>query len=82
MADIRIEINSAGIRSILQSPEVEAFLRAKAERIAAAAGDGMEVSSGIGATRARASVTTATNDAREAEATDRALTSAIDAGRG
>lgn len=83
MADgFRIEVNSAGIRSILQSSEVQEFLRAKAERIAAAAGDGMEVSSTIGATRARASVTTATRAAMLAEANDRALTSAIDAGRG
>lgn len=79
---VRIEVNSAGIRSILQSPEVQSMLRARAERIAAAAGDGMEVASSIGATRARASVITATKEAREAEATDRALTSAIDAGRG
>lgn len=78
----RIEVNSAGIRSILQSPEVQSMLREKAERIAAAAGDGMEASSTIGATRARASVVTATKEAREAEANDRALTSAIDAGRG
>lgn len=79
---IRVEVNSAGIQALLKSPEVEDLLLAKAQRIAAAAGDGMEASSRVGKTRARASVITATRAARKAEATDRALTSAIDAGRG
>lgn len=78
----RVEINSAGIQALLKSGEVEAFLKAKAERIAAAAGEGMEATSRIGKTRARASVVTATRAARKAEAVDRALTKALDAGRG
>lgn len=79
---IRIEVNSTGIQALLKSEEVQSLLAAKAERIAAAAGDGFEVSSRIGATRARASVITATKAARKAEAVDRSLTKAIDAGRG
>lgn len=79
---IRIEINSASIQALLKSSEVQELLEAKAQRIAAAAGEGMEASSRIGATRARASVITATTAARKAEAVDRALTAAIDAGRG
>jgi len=82
VADIRIEVNSAGIQSILKSDEVQELLRTKADRIAAAAGDGFEASSRVGKTRARASVITVTRAARLAEATDRALTRAIDAGRG
>lgn len=82
MADVRIEVNSAGIQALLKSPEVEALLKAKAGRIAAAAGEGMEATSRVGRTRARASVVTATREARKAEAVDRALTKAIDAGRG
>jgi hypothetical protein len=81
MAEVRVELNSDGVRAILHSAEVEADLAARAERIAAAAGDGFEASSQIGATRARASVITATFEARYAEAHDRALTTAIDAGR-
>ncbi len=81
-SQVRIEVNSAGIQALLKSEEVQALLKAKAERIAAAAGEGMEASSRIGATRARASVITATSAARRAEAVDRALTAAIDAGRG
>jgi hypothetical protein len=56
-------------------------LKKRAERIAAAAGDGMESSVVIGRTRARASVITATHAARRAEARDASLTRAIDAGR-
>jgi len=82
VADIRIEVNSEGIQAVLKSDEVRELLRAKAERIAAAAGEGFEASSMIGKTRARASVITATRAARLAEATDRTLTMAIDAGRG
>lgn len=79
---IRIEVNSAGVQALLKSDEVQALLKAKADRIAAAAGEGMEATSHVGRTRARASVITATRAARKAEAVDRALTKAIDAGRG
>jgi hypothetical protein len=82
VGDIRIEVNSAGIQALLKSAEVQADLESRARRIAAAGGDGMEVGSRIGKTRARASVITATREARLAEATDRALTKALDAGRG
>ena len=79
---IRIEVNSAAIQALLKSAEVQADLESRARRIAAVAGDGMEAGSRIGKTRARASVVTATRKARLAEATDRALTKALDAGRG
>lgn len=82
MADIRVEVNSAGVQAVLKSDEVQALLKERADRIAAAAGEGMEVSVRVGKTRARASVITATRKARLAEANDRALTSALDAGRG
>jgi tRNA A37 threonylcarbamoyltransferase TsaD len=79
---IRIDINSGGIQELLKSAPVRALLQAKADRIAAAAGPGMVASSRVGKTRARASVITDTFKAMRAEATDRALTRAIDAGRG
>lgn len=82
MASIRVEVSSAGIQAVLKSAEVQADLEARANRIAAAAGDGFEAGSRIGKTRARASVITASRKARLAEAEDRALTKALDAGRG
>jgi tRNA A37 threonylcarbamoyltransferase TsaD len=79
---IRIEMDSGGIQELLKSAGVQADLKSRADRIAAAGGPGMEAGSRIGKTRARASVITATRKARLAEANDRALTRALDAGRG
>ena len=77
----KVKVDSGAVRRLLQSPEVRADLERRAHAIAAAAGPGMEVDSEVGPTRARASVRTATRDAVLAEAKDRALTRAIDAGR-
>lgn len=82
MAKVQVRMNAAGARSILRSDSVRAFLKARADRIASAAGPGMEASSMVGPNRARASVITATFKARRAEAKDRRLTRALDAGRG
>ena len=82
MASIRVDLNEAEIRAFLKSGDVQALLKAKADRIAAAGGPGMRASSWIGRTRARASVITETSAARKAEATNRSLTKALDAGRG
>lgn len=81
-SEVRVVLNRAGIGDILKSQEVQADLQRRAARIAAAAGPGMEATSRIGRNRARASVVTATPDARRSEATTRALTRALDAGRG
>jgi hypothetical protein len=61
---------------------VQRRLLQAAQRIAAAAGPGMEASVEVGRTRARASVITATYEARRAQATRLALIRALDAGRG
>lgn len=79
---MRIELNSKGLRQLLRSPEVLADVEQRAQRIAAAAGEGFEASAKLGPNRARASVVTATAEAMLAEAEDRALTRALDAGRG
>lgn len=77
----KIEFNDAGFRAILRSPEVQADLVARAERIAAAAGEGFDVATKVGKRRVRASVGTGSLEAVHAEAVDKVLTSAIDAGR-
>lgn len=81
MAKPKIVVNSAGVEQLLKSPEVLADLERRAQAIAAVAGPGMEVDAQIGPNRARASVRTATIPAMVAEATDRALTRAFQAGR-
>lgn len=85
MAKVRIKLNRREVRRLLrgegQYSGVAEDLKRRADNIAAAAGDGMEVDTGVGRNRARASVRTATPEAVEAEATSRALTRALDAGR-
>lgn len=77
----RLKINPAGVRALLNDPGVKADLERRARAIAAQAGEGMEVSVQPGRNRARATVITATTEARVAEATNRSLSAAFDAGR-
>lgn len=81
-ATVRIKLNEAGVRALLRCPGAQAELERRARRIAAAAGEGFLAIGDSGGKRARAVVITATRAARKAEATDRALTRAVDAGRG
>lgn len=91
----KIVLKSAGVRALLTGPEVRRMLEAKAQAIADAAGDGYEVeryggfgsagviSSTVGATRARATVRTATVEAMYREAgSDSRLLRSLSAGRG
>lgn len=82
MGKVRIELNRRGVKELLRSAEIQTDLDRRAEQIAAAAGPGHEVQARPSRTRARSVVRTATTEARLAEATDRSLTRAIDAGRG
>jgi hypothetical protein len=83
---VRIELNHAGVTSLLKSPEVLADMKRRANAVAATAnasspGAIFTADSDLGRARARASVFTENTAAMHAEATDRALTRAIDAGR-
>lgn len=82
MTSVRIEMNGAGIRKLLADAGVQRDLERRGERIAAAAGDGFDAVPDPGRKRARVVVLTQTAEAMEAEATRRALTRAVDAGRG
>ena len=77
----RLKLNKDGIVALLQSEEVQQDLAARGARIASAAGDGVEAELTKNRDRAVVFVRTETNEARKAEAEDRALTRAIDAGR-
>jgi len=80
-----LKLNIPGFVALRNSPEVQADIKARAERIAQAAGDGFEVTpvttnmSRSG--RARVAVIATTAEAMLAEANDQALTRAIDSGR-
>lgn len=84
MADkTRLVLNLKGINAIMTSAGVQAELDRRAERIAAAAGDGFEVSHAKPHPWvARVYVRAATPEAMREEATNKSLTRAIDAGRG
>lgn len=83
MPKFRLQIYPEGFNQVRKSAEVQAELRRRAEAIAAAAGGGEDfvVVDSPSSTRARVVVITATPQAMLAEATDRALTRAFDAGR-
>lgn len=83
---LRIKINPAGLRAVLQSPEMQAILKAQTDAIAEEAGDGFEArvqvaegSSKLG--RAMGYVTTATPQARKRQAEDPVLQRATNARR-
>lgn len=78
---VRIELNDAGIKALLRSAEVGDEIKRRADNIARAAGPGMHSETYQGRDRVRARVWTGTYAARKAEAEDRALTRALDAGR-
>ena len=83
MADFKFELNSAGVKALLRDPSVLADLESRARRIAASAGPGMVVDSGVtSGGRARAAVYTGSPEAIRNERGRKALTRAIDAGRG
>jgi hypothetical protein len=78
---VKLKLKRSAVRELLRSAEIQADIGARARRIAAAAGEGFEVDESVGRNRARASVRTVSHEGRYAEATQRALTRAIDAGR-
>ena len=74
---------SSPSRAILKNPKVLANLEERGQRIADAAGGApdFEVEGEVRSGRAHVSVRTATQEGRRAEAEDRALSRALDAGR-
>jgi len=80
---IRIELDSAAVVALLQSEEVQAELTRRGEAIQAATGspNDFDVITVVGRQRAAVYVSTATVEGMLAEATDRTLTRALDAGR-
>lgn len=80
-AKVRIELNHDGIRGLLTSAPIAAECEKAAQRIAAAAGEGFEVTSqkraSYGGGRVAYGVEATTHEARLAEAEDKALQKAV-----
>lgn len=70
------------IGAVLNGDAMAEDLRRRGQRIADAAGEGVEVSVQRGRTRIQASVVTATRSAASRERKLRSLSRAVDAGRG
>lgn len=83
MAKVTVKMNDSGVRAILTGPGVQADLLRRANAIKTAAGGDPDFTAGveISGLRARAHVLTATPRGKRAEAEERALTRAVDAGR-
>ncbi len=79
---VKIVMINAGFNAVRRSEGVRADLLARAEKIRDAAGEGFAVIQTDNPSRSGALVVANTNAARRAEATDKVLTKAIDAGRG
>ena len=77
---VRLEINSRNIGRLLRGSEVQADLLRRGNSIAAAAGPGHSVDMTF-TDRAAVFIRTDTFEAIRSEASDRTLTSALDAGR-
>lgn len=79
----RLKVNSDGVKALLQSAEVAGELARRGNAIAEAAGGApdFEVVNTKNRDRAVTFVKTATTKGKKAEAEDRALTRALDAGR-
>ena len=60
---VKIELNSEGILALLKSPEMEAAMASYGAQVASRAGDGYEMDTRIGSTRANARIWTATKEA-------------------
>lgn len=87
MAKVKVVLNRKGVKELLRSNGVLDDLGRRAQAIEAKANanadepDAFEWDAEVGSNRARASVRTVTREGMAAEAKDRALTKAIDAGR-
>lgn len=79
---IEFDINQDAIKELLNSTELANLIGERVDRIAAAAGPGFKASVRRGKSRVRGSVITTDTASRRAEAESRALTKAVEAGRG
>ena len=80
--NVRVKINPRGARALLTSDAVAAHLDARAERIAAAAGEGFAVRKRPDRVRRYAvQVRTSDEEGRTRQAESNILTTALDAGR-
>lgn len=77
MSNLRIELNSDGVKALLKSPEMMGICRELANGIANRAGDGFELSEYTGRNRVNVSVHAETKEAMQACLKDNVLVKAV-----
>lgn len=77
MSNLRIELNSDGVRELLKSPEMMGICRELASGIASRAGSGFELSEYTGRNRVNVSVHAETKEAMQACLKDNVLVKAV-----
>lgn len=80
MSKVRFELNRAGVRALMRSPEMQAALKDRADTVKDHCGDGYE--SYVAQTRAVAVVETATRQAIDDNSANNTLLKAASASRG
>lgn len=63
MSKVKIELNSAGVRDMLRSPEMQALLEERAQNVLNSLGVGYDKSLMVGKNRANVSIMVTTYDA-------------------
>lgn len=81
MSKVRFELNRAGVRELLQSPEAQNLVMEYAERVQSRAGKDYEASVIVGRLRARASVIATTYEARKDNFENNTLLKALGGGK-
>lgn len=77
MSKVKIELNKAGVRELLQSSEIMAVLEKEANSRAAGLGPGYSVNTYVGRNRANAEIAAETEEARQDDLENNTLLRAI-----
>lgn len=72
----RLDLNTRGVRALLNEPGMRRLMKSEAERIKARAGAGHEINLSKGRDRYRAAVSTESVEAKKGEQKNRTLTKA------
>lgn len=77
MADMKFVLNRDGVRELMQSDDMVNVLNAYAQRAMGSLGDGYEVTTYVGKTRANARITAVTNEAKRENSEHNTLLKAV-----
>ena len=80
MSKVKIDLNRAGVRALMRSPEMQAVLKDRADTVKDRCGDGYE--SYVAQTRAVAVVETASQNAYDDNSANNTLLKAVSSGHG